>query len=59
MRSLEVNFVEYNIDKDKGRRDELQQKTGRTSVPGIDVEGTLIRGYNPEAIQAALDRSAR
>ncbi len=59
MRSLGVDFVEYNIDKDKGRRDELKQKTGRTSVPVIDIEGTLIRGYNPEAITAALDRSAR
>ncbi len=59
MRSIGVDFVEYNIDKDKSKREELQQKTGRTSVPVIDVDGTLIRGYNPEAIQAALDRSAR
>ncbi len=59
MRSLGVDLVEYDIDKDKGRREELQQKTGRTSVPVIDIEGTIIRGYNPDAIQAALDQHAR
>ncbi len=60
MRSLGVDPVEYNIDRDKGRREELRQKTGGgTGVPLIDIEGTLIRGYNPDAIQAALDRHAR
>ncbi len=60
MRSLGVDLVEYNIDKDRGRRDEMRQKIGGgTSVPVIDIEGTIIRGYNAEAIKAALDRSIR
>lgn len=59
MRSLGVNFAEYDIDKDSGRKDELRRKSGRTSVPVIDVEGTIIQGYNPTAIQAALDQNAR
>ena len=59
MRSLGVDFAEYNIDKDSGKKDELRRKCGRTSVPVIDIEGTIIQGYNPDAIQAALDQHAR
>ena len=59
MRSLGVDFVEYNIDKDSGKKEELQRKAGRTSVPVIDIEGTIIHGFNPDAIKAALDWNAR
>ncbi len=59
MRSLGVDLTEYNIDKDKSRRDELHQKVPGSGIPVIDIEGTIIRGYNPEAIKAALDRNAR
>jgi len=59
MRSLGVDFVEYNIDKDKDKRDEMRRKGGGTGVPVIDIDGTIVRGFNPEAIKAALDQSAR
>ncbi len=59
MRSLGVDLMEYNIDRDSGKKEELLRKTGRTSVPVIDIEGTIIRGFNPPAIQAALDRNSR
>jgi len=59
MRSLDVDFQEYNIEKDSSRRDEMRRKSGGTGVPVIDIDGTIVRGYNPEAIKAALDRAAR
>jgi len=59
MRSLGVDFVEYDIDKDSGKKEELRRKAGRTSIPAIDIEGEIIHGYNPDAIRAALDRNAR
>jgi len=59
MRSLGVDLVEYNIDKDSGRRDEMRRKSGGTGVPVIDIEGTIIRGYSASAIKAALDQNAR
>jgi glutaredoxin len=59
VRSLGANLIEYNIDRDAGRKDELRKKSnGGTSVPLIDINGTIIRGYNPQAIRAALERSA-
>ncbi len=59
MRSLGVDLVEYNIDRDSAKKEELRRKAGRTSVPMIDIEGTIIQGFNPDAITAALDRNAR
>ena len=56
IRSLDVNLVEYNIEKDKSRRQEMMQKSGgSTGVPLIDVEGIIIRGFSPSAIKAAIE----
>lgn len=60
IRSLGVDLVEYNVDKDRGRKDEMRRKSGGASgVPLIDIEGVIIHGYDPEAIKAALDSAAR
>ncbi len=59
MRGLGVDLVEYDIEKDGARRAELIRLTGRTSIPVIDVEGTIIRGFDPNAIRTALDQHAR
>jgi len=59
IRSLGAVLVEYNIDKDAGKKEEMRKKSGgSSSVPLIDIDGTIIRGYSPPAIKAALDRSA-
>ncbi len=54
--SAGVSFSEYDIEKDKQRRSEMMKKTGSTSVPVIDIEGTVIRGFVPAAIDAAILR---
>jgi len=57
LRSLDVNLIEYNIEKDKDKREEMLSKSGGSrGVPLIDVEGIVIRGYNPGAIKAAVER---
>jgi len=59
IRSLGAGLTEYNIDRDQSKKDEMRKKSGgSTSVPLIDIDGTIIRGYSPMAIKAALDRSA-
>ncbi len=59
MRKFGVNLVEYNIDRDSNAREEVKKMTGRTGVPVIDIEGTIIPGYNEYMIKAALDKHAR
>ncbi|MDP2158549.1 MAG: glutaredoxin domain-containing protein [Nitrospirota bacterium] len=50
-----VRFVEYDIESSKARNAEMLAKSGGSkAVPLIDVEGTIIRGYNPSAISAAV-----
>lgn len=57
LRSLDVHLIEYNIERDKNKREEMLGKGGgSTGVPLIDVEGTTIRGYNPDALKSAIER---
>jgi len=55
--SLGVHLVEYNIERDKSKRDEMVSKGGgSTGVPLIDIEGIIIKGYNPDALKGAVER---
>ena len=57
LHSLNVNLIEFNIERDKSKREEMLTKSGgATGVPLIDVEGMIIRGYNPEAMKAAIEK---
>ncbi len=57
IRSLDVNLTEYDVEKDRSKREEFLQKSGGAGgVPLIDVEGTIIRGYNPDAIKVAVEK---
>lgn len=57
LRSLDVQLIEYDIERDKSKREEMLSKSGgSTGVPLIDVEGTILRGYNPDALRSAVER---
>ncbi len=58
IRSLGAHLIEYNIDRDADKKEEMLKKSGGSrAIPLIDIDGTIVRGYNPSAIKAALDRS--
>ncbi len=49
-----IPFSEFDIEKSaKGRK--AYEALGGRGIPLLDVNGTLIRGYSPEAILAALE----
>jgi glutaredoxin 3 len=55
--SLNVNLTEYNVEKDRSKREEMLIKSGGSKgVPVIDVEGIIIKGYGPQAIKAAVEK---
>lgn len=59
VRSLGANLVEYNIDKDLDKKDEMRRKSGGAqSVPLLDIHGTIIRGYSPALIKSTIERVA-
>jgi len=56
--SLGANLIEYNIEEDRSRGDEMLKKSGSRSIPVIDVEGIIIRGYSPAMIKQAVEQKA-
>ncbi len=54
-----VSLVEYDIEKDQQKREEMRAKTGSAGVPVVDIEGIIIRGYAPDAMRSAIERKRR
>ncbi|GFM86216.1 NrdH-redoxin [Pseudomonas cichorii] len=48
-----IAFTEYDIEKSAEGRKAYEALGGR-GIPLLDVNGTLIRGFSPDAILAAL-----
>ena len=53
-----IPFKEFDIDKDSAAREAYEALGGR-GIPILDVNGTLIRDFKPEAIEAALKSPAK
>ncbi len=51
-----VAYVEKDVDASPGHRDELVRKAGRATIPVVEIDGTLVRGFEPERIDALLAR---
>jgi glutaredoxin len=49
-----IAFNEFDIEKDAEAR-KAYEALGGGGIPIIDVNGTLIRGHDPDAILAALN----
>ena len=48
-----IPYQAFDIDKDAQAR-KAYEALGGAGIPFVDVNGTLIRDYNPEKIMAAL-----
>ena len=49
-----VKYAESNVGTDEKARNEMFEKSGQFGVPVIDVSGTIIVGYDKEALKKAL-----
>jgi len=50
-------LVEYDIEKDKTKRDEMLLKSGGSrGVPLIDIEGIIVRGFGRNAIKDGIEK---
>ena len=52
-----VAFENRDIEANREWRRELKQKTGSTSVPAVEIDGELIRGYDPDRMSELLRSS--
>jgi glutaredoxin-like YruB-family protein len=57
---LDKNGIDYenrDIEADDAWRDELEEKTGSTSIPVVEIDGEIIRGYDPQRMRQLLESS--
>ena len=54
LRDHRVRFREIDVSRDARAEAEIARRTGRHSVPAIDVNGRLFVGFDPRRLAAAL-----
>jgi len=54
-----VSLAIYDIEQEPVKGEEMRAKSGSRSVPVVDVEGIIIRGFSAEAIRNAIERKRR
>jgi mycoredoxin len=52
-----VSYENRDIEADETWRDELIEKTGGTTIPVVEIDGQIIRGYDPTRMAQLLSSS--
>lgn len=52
----DIAYTEYNVAVNSQKAEEMVKKSGQMGVPVIDVNGSVIIGFNQPAIETALHR---
>ncbi|MGN1029259.1 MAG: glutaredoxin domain-containing protein, partial [Bacilli bacterium] len=55
-KSVGVAFEEFNVQEDMNARDEMINKSKQMGVPVLDIDGTVIVGFDKNAIDKALNK---
>lgn len=50
MDSKDLKYVNKSVDKDKDALNEMVKKSGQMGVPVIDIDGSIIVGFDKEMI---------
>lgn len=53
-----VAFEDFNVEESEEAFTEMVKKSGQMGVPVIDIDGTIIIGFDREAIDEALKKIA-
>ncbi len=56
LKENKVKYKEFDVSTDAKARDEMIEKSGQMGVPVVDIDGTLIIGFNPDAMKEALKK---
>ena len=57
--SHNVAFTEKDVENDEAARDEMMKRSGGLSVPVIDIDGSLVIGFDRDAIDHLLGQSTQ
>lgn len=56
-KSKKLDFKDYDVEKDSKAADEMIKKSKQYGVPVIDIDDTIIIGYDLPKITAALNKN--
>ncbi len=54
-----ISFINVDVSADLKAQREMVDKSGQMGVPVLDIDGKIIVGYDPAAIQKALNESPK
>ena len=54
LKANNIEFENKDVSKDDAARNEMAEKSGQMGVPVLDIDGTIIVGFDQEAIKKAL-----
>ena len=55
LKRKDVEFTAYNVQEDMEAREEMVSKSKQMGVPVLDINGTIIVGFDRKAIDEALN----
>jgi glutaredoxin len=58
LKKKNIVFEEINVQEDKNAALEMIEKSGQMGVPVIDINGTIIIGFDRPAIDEALNKAS-
>lgn len=56
LKSKDIAFEELNVAEDMDARQEMVQKSRQMGVPVLDINGTVVIGFDKPAIDTALTK---
>jgi glutaredoxin-like YruB-family protein len=54
LNSNDIEFTEYNVQTDREKAMEMVEKSGQRGVPVLDINGTIVVGFDKENIDNLL-----
>ena len=54
LKQNKINYEYYDVAEDDSKREEMMEKSGQLGVPVLDINGTIIVGFDIEKIKKLL-----
>lgn len=55
LKSKNISFEEFNVQENMEAREEMVKKSNQMGVPVIDIDGTIVIGFDKNSIDTALN----
>jgi glutaredoxin-like YruB-family protein len=56
MKEKKVQYKDIDVSSDDAAAEDMINKSGQMGVPQVDINGRMIVGFNPDAIEAELKK---